>query len=462
MKKIKGNIFAMVVFVLITSCEKLIEIDLPVDSLTKDKVFNNDQSANAVMSAIYARMINQSTNNYPVLTTGLSADELHSLNITFIPYQVNNIQVNDLINNNIWGSYYRLIYEANSLINGLQNTSGVSAELKSQLIAEAKFLRAYSYFELVNLYGPVPFILTDDVTVSSVTPRDSVSVIYQQILGDLKDAENTLSDTYINAERTRVNKSAATALLARVNLYLGNFQEAEMEATAVINNAQYALNTDLSKVFIKSSNEIIFQLWSQNGFTVLGSNFIANNNGVNYVLTEDFVNSIEAGDDRKTNWINSVNIGGVVYYYPFKYKLRTTNNTPDAEYTVLFRLGEMYLVRAEARINNNKISEGIQDLNILRARARSLPTSTVTDPLPALSELLDTENAKLAVEQERRVELFSEWSHRWFDLKRTNRADEILNETKPANWKPTAALYPIPLIEINANNRLTQNPGYNQ
>jgi hypothetical protein len=116
---------------------------------------------------------------------------------------------------------------------------------------------------------------------------------------------------------------------------------------------------------------------------------------------------------------------------------------------MVLRLAEQYLIRAEARARLGKVPESQADINAIRSRS-GLSNTTAADPAALL----------LAIEKERQVELFSEWGHRWLDLKRTGRADAVLGAEKPTDWQPTDALYPIPQNEILSNPLLTQNLGY--
>jgi hypothetical protein len=160
--------------------------------------------------------------------------------------------------------------------------------------------------------------------------------------------------------------------------------------------------------------------------------------------------SIEPGDERKTNWINSLVIGSTTYYYPFKYKIKSVAaGAPKTEYSVVLRLAEQYLIRAEARANLNNLTGAQSDLNKIRNRA-GLPNTIANDVAAILA----------AVQKERQIELLAEWGHRWFDLKRTGRIDNVLGAIKGSNWQPTDALYPIPQGELLSNSSLTQNPGY--
>jgi hypothetical protein len=116
----------------------------------------------------------------------------------------------------------------------------------------------------------------------------------------------------------------------------------------------------------------------------------------------------------------------------------------------VLRLAEQYLIRAEARANQNNIAGAVDDINVIRTRAG----------LPAVSQGVSKDQCLLAIEQERRIELFTEWGHRWFDLKRTNRADAVLSTLKSPNWQSADRLYPIPQSELETDVHLNQNPGY--
>jgi starch-binding outer membrane protein, SusD/RagB family len=145
--------------------------------------------------------------------------------------------------------------------------------------------------------------------------------------------------------------------------------------------------------------------------------------------------------------VGSKTVAGKIYNYPWKYKIRDIG-LPLTEYNMVIRYAEILLIRAEAKAHLNKLDEAIDDLNLIRSRA-GLPLLTIADQASLLK----------AIEHERRIELFAEWGHRWFDLKRTGRATEILAPLKPA-WKPSAMLFPIPQNERLRNPLLTQNPGY--
>ncbi|MBW7941210.1 MAG: RagB/SusD family nutrient uptake outer membrane protein, partial [Candidatus Kuenenia stuttgartiensis] len=166
-----------------------------------------------------------------------------------------------------------------------------------------------------------------------------------------------------------------------------------------------------------------------------------------FPLTDQLINAFEASDDRKNSWVATKAMDGQTYYYPFKYKIGKYGE-PLTEYYIVFRLAEQYLIRAECNAHIGKINEARNDVNIIRERAALPATSAST-----------TDELLTIIAKERRIELFTEWGHRWVDLKRTHKATEVLATLKP-DWQPTDTLFPIPSEQILRNPSLTQNEGY--
>jgi hypothetical protein len=464
---------------LFIGCKKFIEVDAPVTSTNAANVYSNDATAAAVLTGIYTQISDQDVD----LTNGsltslslfpaLSSDELTLYNLSdtrFSPFYANDL--NSLITSGVfWTSIYPIIFEANSAIEGLTNSSSLTPAVKQQLLGEAKFIRAFCYFYLVNLYGDVPLATTSDYKTNSLLIRTPKPQIYQQIIIDLKDAQNQLSSNYLKAdaltvysigatERVRPTKWAATALLARVYLYTGDYVNSQNQASAVINDSTMYSLSSLTDAFMKNSPETIWSLQPVHTGTQSntgdGAIFILPSTGPNtfpnlVYLSSDLVNSFEVGDMRKSTWIDSVSAGGITYYYPYKYKVSTVD-TATAEYIMMLRLGEQYLIRAEAEAQQNNLAGSQSDLNVIRGRA-GLPITAANDKTSLLTAIL----------HERRVELFSEWGHRWFDLIRTNNIDAVMNiiaPTKGGSWISYKALYPIPQSEISLDTKLVQNTGY--
>lgn len=439
-----------------SSCKKFLEIDPPKDSARTSQIFENDDIATSSVTGVYSRMAASgafSGDQSSISSiSGLAADELKSHNIFLDDFYKNQIATSNSNINTLWSNSYAYIYTSNAILEGLNGSNGLTENTKKQLQGEAKFIRAFCYFYLVNLFGAVPLSLTTDYRINEVAAKSSKEKIYSQITMDLVDAENLLSNNYISTERIRPNKWAAKALLSRVYLYEEKWELASKKATEVIDQkTMYSLDDDLDKVFLKNSNEAIWQLMPTAGRnTNEGTLFVLNATPLQVSLSPGFLPLFETGDVRKSKWTSQYTNTTGTYFYPFKYKLKTTVNGVISEYSMVIRLAELYLIRAEARAKLVQINLALEDINFIRKRAR------LSVPLVALTQA----QCIAEVEKQRRFELFSEWGHRWLDLKRTGRATTILAPVKGANWKDTDVLFPIPDNEINRNINVGQNLGY--
>lgn len=455
------TLFATMLLLIATSaCEDFVDVGTSNSNVTADLVFSDNNTAESAVIGIYYDLIQSAfaggtRNNLSVLT-GLSADELSDYNLTdgVIQFERNELSADNSNVLVLWQSIYKTVYQANSVIEGLTTATTLSASVKDQLIGEAKFLRAFSHFYSTNLFGDVPLVVTSDYRKNSVSARTPAGMVYEQILADLLSAHELLPDSYDNNERVRATKSAGNALLARIYLYLGDWSRAETHATAVIDHNQYNLLSNLNGTFLKNNREAIWQLPP-----VIGNNtyealyFVPTQTSSKYLVLQDgLINAFEPGDNRRNSWTGMVDVDGEQFYFPHKYKLYPSTS-PVAEYQTILRLAEQYLIRAEARAQRGDIVNAIADLDVIRNRA-GLPLVSDVNPGITQGDLL------LAIEQERRVELFSEWGHRWLDLKRTRRTEAVLALTK-TGFVPEDELYPIPDAEINKNPMLgSQNPGY--
>ncbi len=449
-----NNKYIWLCFVTITfSCKKFVDISVPEDRVIASRVFTDDNKATSAVTAIYGNLINGSSSFANSLTTvcgGLSADELEKFNPLSADeeFMRNSLSPGNATVAAIWQTAYQSIYYSNAAIEGLQNSNNVSAEVKKQLLGECLFMRSFCYFYLVNFYGEVPLVTTTDYRVNATLPRSSIQDVYSLIISDLITAKNNLSAAYITTEKIRPNKWTASALLARVYLYNGNWSKAESEATEIIGSGLYSPLPTLSNTFLKNSKEAIWQLIPNSG--VLKETQLIRPSGSlltpQIIITNSFLQLFEPADGRRSKWIDSLTYSSIKYYYPGKYKNTSTMVT---EYYTVFRLAEQYLIRAEAEVQQLKLAEAISDLNIVRNRAG----------LPNLQISLSQAQLLLIIEKERKAELFAEWGHRWFDLKRTGKANEILSPIKP-NWQASDTLYPIPLEELLNNPHLSQNKGY--
>jgi len=475
-KYIIRTLIAIHSFLYLSGCKKIIEIDAPVTTITSNQVFSNNEQAMSALAGIYTRMINSNAlflcSGAPSVYCGMSADELISYDQIpsdgFVLFQKNNLSsLTGIVTDAFWTQGYSYIYGANAVIEGLQSSKNVTDSIKSRLSGEAKFIRAFCYFYLVNLFGDVPLSLTVDFNKTSLLTRTPIETIYKQIIKDLTDAQNDLPSDFLAQQGERIvpTKWAATALLARVYLFQNEWQNAETQASDIINRNDLFTLTSLDNVFSRYSPEAIWQLKQNSSispFNITPEGNILIPIDSTYppfaYFPDYFLNSFEQNDERKNKWIKSINFDDgsgttVTYYFPFKYNQGPLDQIPDGnitQYYMVLRLAEQYLIRAEAEAKLNKLSEAIQDINFIRQRANLLDL-----PLTLTQEEIISQ-----IEHERQVELFVEWGHRWLDLKRTNRANAVLAAIKGSNWNASDVLYPIPLNEIKTDPNLTQNDGY--
>ncbi len=456
MHKEKFTLFSSLVltwFLLGTACKKFIEVDPPRTKLTTETVFENDETAKSALADVYSKVNSQNSVGVSWLAA-LSSDEVTRSN--YAEYEQINQNLISPLNSQIldeWNGGYSAVYAANSLIEGLTASAGVSAGSKVQYIAEAKFLRAFVHYNLSALFGDIPYITTTDYRKNGLVSRNAVSEVLELIVRDLKEAREAMPVDFsnFNNERVRATSWAATTLLARVYLYQKNYAMAEAESERVISSPLFVLRTELNDVFVKNSTEAIWQLMPSNGINYPNEPVLFNTPenlpGASRLQTV-LLNAFEANDIRRIKWVGIGN--GASGYYALKYK-STQANTTVTEYTTMFRLAELYLIRAEARTKQGKLTgteSGKSDIDVIRQRAGLLATT------------VDTEAALMsAIEQERRVELFTEWGDRWTYLRHIGKIDAVLGLVKPY-WKPTSALYPLPYGELLLNPNLKQNPGY--
>ncbi|WP_026979119.1 RagB/SusD family nutrient uptake outer membrane protein [Flavobacterium tegetincola] len=444
---------------LLSSCDSFTETSMPVTEMNENAVFEDPATATAALTNVYAQvrdaglLTGKSTGMSKMM--GLYSDELSfwgASNDDSDKYYKNTLVPTTGMLREWWNATYTQIYAVNSVLEGLQGSDALEQELKHQLMGEAKVLRAFLHFNLIQIYGAVPYITTTDYTVNSKVKRVAEAEVMDHIIAELEEASDLLNIAYPSEERVRINRYVAQALLARVYLYNGNWGEASNSASAVLNATDtYSSSTTLASTFLKESTATIWQFSPRTATrnTDEGATFIFNSGPPPQVaLSESLVLAFEAGDLRKENWIKAVTDGTSTWYHANKYK-KVGNSTPQQEYSIVLRLSEQYLIRSEARAQQGELIGAKEDLNVVRLLA-GLPSTTAQSKAEILSALI----------QERRVELFTEYGHRFFDLKRNGLLDAVLSTTK-ASWNTTDAFLPLPQEELLLNsNLLPQNPGY--
>jgi hypothetical protein len=442
----------------IFGCDNFVEIDQPNSQLITEAVFRDAATANAAMTDIYAQMREQGliSGNISGLSCllGTYADELTSYEngiYTTAPFYTNSLSPSMTYISTIWNRTYSQLYAVNAVIEGVENSTALSQDVKKQLKGEALFVRGFLHFHLVNLYGDVPYITTTDYNKNKNAVRINTAEVNQKVINDLNDALSLLGTLYSQTDRIRPNRFAAQAMLARAYLYNNNYEEAVTMASSIINEKSlYSIATNLNNAYLKDNPSTIWQLSAgPNGVnTNQGSTFIFQAGPPSRVsLTENLIVQFEAGDLRKTSWIKTITNGNSKWHHPFKYK-QNNNTAVTQENSIVLRLEEQYLIRAEARTMLGQLNAAVKDLNVIRTRAGLTATAAVSQ-----NEIMK------AIEHERRIELFSEFGHRFFDLKRWNQLDNVLSIK--TGWNTTDSLWPLPLSEMNGNPLLTpQNPGY--
>ncbi|WP_162238707.1 RagB/SusD family nutrient uptake outer membrane protein [Pedobacter sp. Leaf194] len=490
MKKIQSYIFITFVLsgILLSGCKKFLEIPLPTDRFATEGAYLNDNSTGAVLTGIFSTAAGSAIYSGPAsgyetigFRTGLYADDLTQIQASTVgnaaaataQFYLDGLNSSNTVQ---WVTLYRQIYNCNLTIENIESHKS-NLSRYNQWMGEALFMRAFSYFDVVNLYGDVPLALSSDYATTNFLPRTPRAQVYAQMVADLLRAESLLGETYLDGlsattpNRTRPNKYAAAALLARVYLYTENYAQAEIEATKVIaNSVLYQLPT-LANAFLSNSRETIWAIAPVTGAVVRDYNLYASAPAVNATqvalaninpatMSASLLNSFETGDQRLSTWTvlkttTTAPVNGQ-FYYPAKYK-SVVNGT---EFLMQLRLAEQYLIRSEARLKQNNVASAVQDLNIIRQRARPATPGNV---LPDYQATLSPEACMDAILKERRTELFSESGHRFYDLKRTGRIDAVMTlaaSVKGTNWASWKQIWPIPLNDIQLNPNLTQAPNY--
>ncbi|MCC9135521.1 RagB/SusD family nutrient uptake outer membrane protein [Pontibacter silvestris] len=357
------------------------------------------------------------------------------------------IPTNNTFVSNLWISAYEAI---NLLNNVLGSIDKVDTEDRDRVEGEAKFLRGLIYFDLVRLYGKawndgdpatnlgVPLVLTPTSVIDeeSYVSRATVVAVYQQVLADLTDAKVKLpaSNSFY------ANSYAASAILSRVYLQQGDYQNAANEATTVINSEKYQLVDNFADEFpypgavhVDNTLEDIFafQVTPQQGSNSLNEFYASSDNGGrgDIEIKSSFIAQYEEGDERTS------------VYYDDAGSTRTSKFDNMYGNIKVIRLAELYLTRAESnlRLGTTIGDTPLNDINKIRTRANLSPATTVT-----VQDVL----------KQRELELAFEVGSFFHDAKRTEQSIGTLPYSSPK------LVFPIPQREIYANPNIQQNQGY--
>lgn len=501
MKRVILLIIAALTF---TGCQDFLEPE--ADShLNATSFYSNEEEFELAVNGIYSQLQelynagSNSTANFWAMT------EMRADNTSF-QYNASNrgsfetefldefmTQETDLDPENTWRILYAGILQCNTLLSRIEEVEFSSQERKDQFIGETKFIRAFFYFHLVRLFGDVPLVLEEvnspqEAFSEGRTPKAQV---YEQLISDVRDATVKLPPAYNGPDIGRATRGAAFTLLGEINMTLGNFQAAIDNFSEVI-DADYSLMPNYADVFdprLKNGPESIFDVQynasiegeaSRYAYRFLpfnsGNSIIPFNDlnpgaaGFN-IPTHDVIEAYEPGDLRKTasiGWFvqegNSafdVSLGDSIPYiqkfvHPFDQPGRTNENWP------VYRFAHVLLMAAEA-INEVAGPTGEARAYVDQVRIRA--------GLDEVDPGLNQEEFRQLIYREQRLELAFE-NHRWYQLVRTGRAVEVMNEhgkkekalkqrLPPESFQVQEymLLYPVPFREVRLND-FEQNPGW--
>jgi hypothetical protein len=369
------------------------------------------------------------------------------------------------VDEEFWAEIYEAINMANQIINAPFEPAAAIQDEYNQIIGEAYAVRALSHFDLVRIFAQhytytagashlgVPIVTEFDVT--SKPTRNTVAEVYAQIISDFDKAISLM--TIDPGNSGHFSKEAVQALLSRVYLYMEDFVNAETMASAVINSGKYALvgSANYATMFLSGNSsesilEIINTQVDRFAFDHLGYMYQKTGYG-DYLPSKDLLNLIDENDVRKTTFVLDPQLVGQygeyrVNKFPSEGEINGTDNIP------VIRLSEVYLNRAEARAHLGNAVGAQEDLNMIRQRGLSTAPAVT-----AIGQALIDE-----IKIERRVELCFE-GHRLFDLTRYKQDLIRVDSTAPVStvaYPDNRFILPIPLVEMDVNPNMVQNPGY--
>ncbi len=473
--------FSVLLFFL-QGCEKSLQ-EVPKTVISPENYFTNSASYEAAVMGIYAQA-NTFTSTGNMLTMCEMFSDIYG------PPSASVEQALPCYNNGTepffynvrdsWSIPYTTIKNANFILSNLA-TAVLDDATKNALTAEARFLRGYAYYVLVQYFGDIPLRKVPVESFSDTQlPRSTQSDVYNFILEDLKFAEANLPDAA--PQQGRVYKLVATSMLARVYLttagnplnITANYTLARDKALAVIGSGKFILRDDYSTVF-HNTVYTTESIWERLYFPSTGGNIFQTlcSTATGYlpslVPATWFINSFAPGDQRKAWGIQQSYVdptGKTLAPFFLKYVNTTFIDTkvlPSGagllNYSIpILRLAEMYLIAAEAENEMNGPGNAYQYINAIRQRARV----NKSDPthVPNLAGLTK-DTFRSAVLLERKWELHLE-GQTWFDLKRTNTLGIIQTLRGPVLKVPISTYnqqWYIPDVEVQ-NNNIPQNPAY--
>lgn len=490
--KAAGIACALLVAMSVGGCKKSFLDSNPQAALPATQLYINQTGATQGINALYSELGAWPETAFPAMAIeSMGGDEVQKgstsgdsplMGVYHTFTQTGNEPGFD---DSFWDGEYTMVSLCNQAIDSIPKIT-MDNNLKNRYVAEAKFIRAYTYFRLARAYGDVPLRLHYPKSAADYNiPRTPRAQVYAQVEQDLTDAASVLPQSYTGTDLGRITKGAAWALHAKVAMYEGKWSDVLTYTNDVINENMYSLYPNFEKMFrIEQENcsESIFEIQNANTNSNPNANYsqysqvqgIAPTYGWGFnIPTHALVEAFEPGDPRMNATI--LFAGGTSFegdaipalggghvdsmynyksYVPYAQALGFSNQGANQNVRVI-RYAEVLLMNAEANNNLGNTTAALASLEKVRARARS--NSLTPGVLPEITTT-DKTQLQLDIWHERQVELAME-SDRFFDVIRQGRGAELFGNRGFKAGKNE--IQPIPVSEITLSGGLIkQNPGY--
>lgn len=464
------SILSLSLLVVVTSCS--IDDIKPINQLTEENAIRDTESAQTILNGVYDLGREFDVSNFPLYLAGLGNEgRILSNGLSGSQgYNTNEVPVENRYLTNLYNGLYKIINLSNFLIEELEAGKAVdiSETKKGEMISEAKFQRAFTYFNLLRYFGQFydvdsnygVVLRTEFAKELTTQSRNSVQDVYILIQSDLQYA---VANGPVDVEHFYSGSLAAKALLAKVELYLNNFGTAAILAQEVINNGEgYALEADYNSIFQNSfnSSEVIWAPLTGPGAeggtqmdliarTTFSENLRSLADAQVGLADDGDLTEAGSGYDPRFNFAYADDNQGQNQQgkYPFGSLAGSQNNT-----IYHLRMGEIYLIHAEAeaRRQGGDLDAALESLNAIRTRA-GVDGKMLSDKASLLED----------IRQEKLLELFFENGEPWFDLVRY----DVLGNLDASVIKPTLTsvdkfILPIASQIMIGNKNIVQNPGY--
>ena len=477
----KKSFLFVLTFFLFTECQEESLDSSDPNRLLSETFYKTANDATSALNAVYGSL--QTPRLYSwryYFVTDLISDEATNGNSCGPECTQNENFTTNAGNRNVsdvWGGFYAVIFRANLVLDNVRDNFG-DQDAYRNAIAQAKFLRAFAYFNLVTLWGDVPLITTSDVGQNLTSARAPAVSVYAQIIKDYREAIADLPATYPADQRGRITSWGAKGFLGQALLYTQQYAEAETVFADVVNNGPFSLVPNYLDNFTSANEnnaESLFEI--QYSETFSGQSWceycggegsfrqrIVGPAGFDNVRPTDFlVNEFETADPRKayTLYLPGISTYDGKPYADAKPNVRKySNDKPETTVGIspvnirVLRFADVLLMYAEVLNENGKGEEARAQINKVRARVGMPNLPTGSNQAQLFERIVHERVAELSLEQKR-----------WFDLTRWNRANKIdmaqvLRAHGVNNFTPGVnELLPIPQKDIDQAG-LKQNNGY--